>query len=260
MRILFMRIYSFIIVFILAIFYVSCSNSSGKEKEIIEELSSDYAVRYGFCKDSNHPHQIDLGLPSGVKWSCCNLDAEIPFIGGRVYSWEGIQIPELLENYKYPYVKRTGTLFDPFDEYYFLMNDIALSEYDAAHTKWGEKWRLPNIEHFQELLDNCVIEKVRLYVEHNGEEAEVPGYTITGKNKNKIFLRSNGYFQFHRQFTGYVYYGTRACYWSSTHCESDTNTAGYYFELWDNQLPPGYISSIGVMDRKYGLPIRPIFE
>ena len=25
------------------------------------------------CPDNNHPHMIDLGLPSGTKWACCNL-------------------------------------------------------------------------------------------------------------------------------------------------------------------------------------------
>ena len=27
------------------------------------------------CPDSNHPHAIDLGLPSGTKWACCNVGA-----------------------------------------------------------------------------------------------------------------------------------------------------------------------------------------
>ena len=30
------------------------------------------------CPDSNHPHMIDLGLSSGTKWSCCNIDATNP--------------------------------------------------------------------------------------------------------------------------------------------------------------------------------------
>ncbi len=33
---------------------------------------------YEFCPDSNHPHIIDLGLPSEVKWSSCNVDASKP--------------------------------------------------------------------------------------------------------------------------------------------------------------------------------------
>ena len=29
------------------------------------------------CPDDNHPHAIDLGLPSGTKWACCNVGALI---------------------------------------------------------------------------------------------------------------------------------------------------------------------------------------
>lgn len=30
------------------------------------------------CPDNSHPHYIDLGLPSGTKWACCNLGASSP--------------------------------------------------------------------------------------------------------------------------------------------------------------------------------------
>ena len=32
------------------------------------------------CPDGNHPHAMDIGLPSGTKWACCNLGAEKPWI------------------------------------------------------------------------------------------------------------------------------------------------------------------------------------
>ena len=31
-----------------------------------------------YCPDGNHPHVIDLGLPSGTKWACCNVGANSP--------------------------------------------------------------------------------------------------------------------------------------------------------------------------------------
>ena len=31
-----------------------------------------------FCPDENHPHAIDLGLPSGMLWACCNVGAKSP--------------------------------------------------------------------------------------------------------------------------------------------------------------------------------------
>lgn len=60
---------------------------------------------YLSCPDSNHPHAIDLGLPSGTKWSCCNEGASAPeeyggyFEFGQVASAPSLdQINELLNN------------------------------------------------------------------------------------------------------------------------------------------------------------------
>ena len=30
------------------------------------------------CPDDKHPHAIDMGLPSGTKWACCNTGASSP--------------------------------------------------------------------------------------------------------------------------------------------------------------------------------------
>jgi hypothetical protein len=40
-----------------------------------------------FCPDDNHPHAIDLGLPSGTKWACCNVGACTPEGYGNYYAW-----------------------------------------------------------------------------------------------------------------------------------------------------------------------------
>ena len=40
---------------------------------------------YSQCENDKHPHVIDLGLPSGTLWSCCNLGAEQPTDFGEYY-------------------------------------------------------------------------------------------------------------------------------------------------------------------------------
>lgn len=57
------------------------------------------------CPDNNHPHWIDLGLPSGTKWACCNEGAETPEDYGGYYAFGEIasapnedQIQELIHN------------------------------------------------------------------------------------------------------------------------------------------------------------------
>lgn len=39
------------------------------------------------CSDSNHPHWIDLGLPSGTLWKCCNEGANSPSKDGEYYKF-----------------------------------------------------------------------------------------------------------------------------------------------------------------------------
>ena len=41
------------------------------------------------CPDDNHPHAIDLGLPTGTKWACCNVGATKPYERGGCYACYG---------------------------------------------------------------------------------------------------------------------------------------------------------------------------
>ena len=57
------------------------------------------------CPDANHPHWIDLGLPSGTKWRCCNEGASTPEAYGGYYAFGQVasaptlyQIKEVLNN------------------------------------------------------------------------------------------------------------------------------------------------------------------
>ena len=59
------------------------------------------------CPDANHPHWIDLGLPSGTKWACCNQGASKPEDSGDYYVFDDAldynppsldQIGEILNN------------------------------------------------------------------------------------------------------------------------------------------------------------------
>ena len=42
---------------------------------------------YLSCPDDDHPHLIDLGLPSGMKWACCNVGTLTPEGYGGYYAW-----------------------------------------------------------------------------------------------------------------------------------------------------------------------------
>ena len=69
---------------------------------------------YKQCPNDHHPHIIDLGLPSGTLWSCCNIGAEAPSAYGTYYKW---------------------------------------SE-SVAEDAWGAKWTTPSIDQLHELLES----------------------------------------------------------------------------------------------------------
>lgn len=67
------------------------------------------------CPDSNHPHWIDLGLPSGTLWRCCNEGASTPEAYGGYYQFGQVssaptsaQIQELLSNCTYQWTTQNG--------------------------------------------------------------------------------------------------------------------------------------------------------
>ena len=73
--------------------------------EIVYGEPQDFPLEYGetTCPDSNHPHWIDLGLPSGTQWRCCNEGSSAPEAYGGYYTFGQVssaptkdQIQELL--------------------------------------------------------------------------------------------------------------------------------------------------------------------
>lgn len=81
------------------------------EAEVPAEVSGEHS-----CPDSNHPHWIDLGLPRGTQWRCCNEGASSPEAYGGYYTFGQVasaptieQIRELLNNCKsYEWTTKNG--------------------------------------------------------------------------------------------------------------------------------------------------------
>ena len=69
------------------------------------------------CPDSNHPHYIDLGLPSGTKWCCSNAGTSSPEQYGGYFTFDEAkgynppsltQIEELLNNCNSTWTTQNG--------------------------------------------------------------------------------------------------------------------------------------------------------
>ncbi|MCF2654485.1 hypothetical protein I6E46_05935 [Prevotella loescheii] len=77
------------------------------DTEYVYDEPHDYQLKHSThtCPDDHHPHMIDLGLPSGTKWACCNAGASKPEDYGGYYEWGQIadapsltQIQELINS------------------------------------------------------------------------------------------------------------------------------------------------------------------
>lgn len=199
----------------------------------------DYSVHHALttCPDDNHPHMIDLGLPSGTKWACCNVGASSPEEYGGYYAWGEIEEKAVYNDVNYQYssgVDENGDgIYSYYDghvedhEYQSIGDNIAGSEYDVAHVKWGGTWRMPSVEQQWELVENCSCTEFF----QNG----VNGRLITGTNGGTIFLPAAGYRWINRLFSE-----GKGDYWSSSlqpcwepcayylHFDSDGWDGGYY--------------------------------
>ena len=141
----------------------------------------------GLCPDNNHPHMIDLGLPSGTKWACCNVGASKPEDYGGYYAWGEITEKEYYgwQNYDY-YSNLNGDDIIQANELNNLNYNISKTQHDVAFVLWGESWCTPNSKELEELNNNCT--KLYFY-NHNGIE----GTLLTGPSGNSIFLPNSGF-------------------------------------------------------------------
>ena len=131
------------------------------------------------CPDNNHPHLIDLGLPSGTKWVCCNVGASTPVENGGYYAWGELEE----KNY---YEANTYVYGDPKKESSFIGTNIAGTKYDVAYVKSGHEYEMPTITQFREVQKYCSLEWVTL----DGKN----GCMVTGPSGNSIFLPATGIF------------------------------------------------------------------
>lgn len=181
----------------------------------------------------------DLGL--SVDWATYNIGATSPEEYGEYYAWGAIEPSTTYEVLECPTWER-----DISNEYH-IGNISNNSDFDAATHAWGNGWRTPTKEEFQELIDSCQWEWIYDY-NYSG----VNGYIIS-RNGRSIFLPAGGYYE------GNVCIGPNEyCrYWSSTF---DTS----YYDIYDAyrgyrlKCDPAHGKNINDLGVWYGMNIRPV--
>ena len=186
------------------------------------------------CPDDNHPHIIDLGMPSGTKWACCNIGAGKPEDYGEYFAWgeTGAKGKYNWSTYKY---------CDGSDNCYDIGMNISGSQYDVARAKWGTTWSMPNSEQMMELIYCCTHE----WTTYNG----VNGYLFTGSNGQSIFMPATG--KMYGDWPNYEK-GDEGNYWSSSRSSNHDYLACYF------QFSSKGVSWSNYIGRYYGFSVRPI--
>ena len=191
------------------------------------------------CPDGHHPHAIDLGLPSGTKWCCCNVGASIPEGYGGYYAWgeTGEKSVYNLDTYAY-YNDNTG--------FVNIGSDIAGTSYDVATVRVGASWRMPSTVQQQELINNCS----RQWTQQNG----VNGILVTGPSGGQVFLPAAGC----RYDTSLSNAGSSGNYWTSSLCWSSS-----FYPYYDSNAYCLYFRSDGRSGggwsgRDMGFSVRPV--
>lgn len=154
------------------------------------------------CPDNHHPHAIDLGLPSGTKWACCNVGAAAPEDDGGYYAWGETEE-------KSDYSESTYKHYD--NGYQDIGDNISGTAYDAARANWGGNWQMPTQAQLEELLNNGNLTWTWT-TKTTADGQTATGYEVTGVNGGSLFLPAAGW----RKGTDLYRHGTGAGYWAST--------------------------------------------
>ena len=193
------------------------------------------AVRAKYEVAVSSGDKVDLGL--SVKWASANIGALDPEDSGEYYAWGEISSKEFftIANYRYADNESVITKYDNNDGLRYLdWND------DVVHQKNGGNWRMPTMEEWDELRNNCDWTETTM----NG----VRGYRIASRsNGNSIFLPCAGY-----KDGTQLKDGMSPRYWSNTlspHAEGARN-------LNENYGVYGYLGNC----RYYGMPVRAVYD
>ena len=183
---------------------------------------------------------VDLGLPSALRWSKTNLGAYSPEEYGHYIAW-GEKFPRnnSYDESNYLLSNETGlTKYNTDASKGTVDNQTTiLPEDDAATFNWGSGWRIPTKEEWEELCNNTTSTWTTQW--------GVYGYLFTSSNGNSLFLPAAGY----KSDNAINYEGQQGFYWSATLYEP--SFAWHYKFNYDT-------NGCNNQNRWLGMSIRPV--
>lgn len=191
------------------------------------------------------PEYVDLGL--SVKWATFNVGASKPEDYGDYFAWGETEPKETYNWATYKWCQGTANTFTKYcsnSQYGNADYKTTLDpEDDAAIVHLGGDWRMPTIEEWMELKQNCTWKKIII----NG----ITGCQVTAKNGNSIFLPRAGL-----RMSNILYAADSVGYYASSNHLPEFSHEDYasYMLMYDSSISKS--SAV----RYYGLPIRPVYD
>lgn len=236
-----------------------------EDKDAISMSDVNKGIQIVEGKGGTEYEVVDLGLLSGNLWAKCNIGATSPEKTGSYFAWAESSpktnfkwnLYEWCNEDKYSLTKYCAKTDKDDYGYNFFYDDITIIQEsdDAATAIMGERWHVPTVDDFRELLTsrNCDIKWCKL----NGVE----GYLFTSVRKgyegNSIFIALSG-----MNDNGNIRFGKQRAYlWSNELYYDDINhhyvsTTASVLELEHTDVDNHVIGS---RERYLGLPIRPVY-
>jgi uncharacterized protein (TIGR02145 family) len=190
---------------------------------------------------------VDLGLPSGTLWATINVGANAPEEYGDYFAWGEISPKDYYDWSNYQHSINNGSTLikyvypSSYVQYQIIDSlTVLMPEDDAATANWGEDWRMPTKEEWQELYQSTSHE----WTTQDG----VNGILFTAQNGNSIFLPAAGAYS----QSGLNYESDQGMYWSSNLVTDFVSSLAWCFRF----MTDDYAMIYG--QRQYGYPIRPV--
>ena len=197
------------------------------------------------------PEAVDLGL--SVKWGSFNLGSSDPESQGAYFAWGETEPKTTYTWATYKWCEGSETKLTKYNTESSkgkVDNVVVLDlEDDAANSKLGGLWRMPNEKEIKELLQQCTWT-------YKKAENGINGFTVTASNGNSIFIPIAGY----RSETGLSFSGF-ANYWSSSLSERSEYAILAHADYMQYIYNEGWHFAYDMTeDRMLGIPVRPVYD
>ena len=217
-------------------------------------VDSDRTLMANFIS-GDHAY-VDLGLPSGLLWATCNVGAYTPEGYGDYFAWGETQPKETYDWSTYQHSNGGSYQTPNLTKYCYNSNygyngytdnlTVLLPEDDAAAANWGNNWRMPTKEEFQELLDHTS----HTLTNCNG----VNGWLFSASNGNTIFLPAAGGYHYNNHMS--ADFGE---YWTSSLSSDSQYDSGESIYSWLLICPPdNHLHFSNAADRESGCSVRAV--